>query len=215
MVSLRGPLFESPSRPHYLVVEDDSVLAATLCRFLQSAGGTATAASRVSQALEIFGGGALFAGLVLDVGLPDGSGLELLASLRARGVRTPALVLTGHRDEETIAGAQLQGAQFLPKPPREENLRAFVATTLDLHRVARGRLELAVRDWSERHALTKREGEVLFLAATGDARGELAAKLGVQETTMKTTVRRLLRKSGQFTLGDLTAKIHRALFVDE
>ena len=203
------------STAHYLVVEDDPVLAQALCRFLRTTGARATAASTIAGAMEFIGAGAPIDGLLLDVGLPDGSGLELLAAARARGVHAPALVLTGHHDADTLAAAQLHGAQFLPKPPREENLRAFIDATLEFRRATRFRLDELVAEWSAKYGLTPREEEVLLLACTGIARGDLAGELGVQETTIRTTVRRLLRKAGQFSLGDLTAKVHRELFGHE
>ncbi len=205
---------DAPS-PHYLVVEDDSVLAQALSRFLSTTGGGTTVASTIADALEFIDAGGPLAGMVLDVGLPDGSGLELLAAARARGVQVPALVLTGYQDEGTITSAQLHRAQFLPKPPREENLRAFVDAAMTFRKLTRVRLQETVDDWAISHGFTPREKEIMLLACTGFARGELAERLGVEETTMKTMVRRLLRKSGQFTLGDLAAKVHRALFEHE
>ena len=212
---LPRPSPEGFSPPHYLVVEDDAVLVRALSRFLRRSGGEATTAPTIAEALRHVATGKPIDGMLLDVGLPDGSGLELLALARAHGVHAPALVLTGHHDGDTIARAQLHRAQFLPKPPREENLRAFVETTVELRRLTRVRLEEAVAEWSERHGLAAREKEVLLLASMGFGRQDLAEKMGVQKTTVKTTVRRLLRKSKHFTLGDLTATIHRALFSHE
>jgi len=196
---------------YYLVVEDDRVLARVLSRFLGSAWIEHTvrgAIACIEQEREAL------LGLIVDVRLPDGSGIEFLARARQLGVSAPALVLTSLEDREIIAAAQLHGAFFLPKPPREENLRAFVEQTQRSVPQSRAELDAEVNACARRLGLTPREREILLLAASGVQRSDIAESLGVEECTAKTLVRRLLRKAGHSTLGDVVSDIHRNVFLD-
>ena len=129
-------------------------------------------------------------------------------------MHVPALVLTSLEDRETIAAAQLHDAFFLPKPPREENLRAFVEHTRRAAPKGSSDLGDEVSACASRLGLTPREREILLLAASGVPRSALASELGVEECTAKTLVRRLLRKAGHNTLGDVVSDIHRSVFLE-
>ena len=63
--------------------------------------------------------------------MPDLTGLELVAELRRRGVYVPAVLVTGSpsRDLERRA-AELDGMRVMPKPPMEDELLRFVASTI-------------------------------------------------------------------------------------
>ncbi len=195
----------------FLIVEDDLTLSRTLARFL-SEFGDAQIASSVAAAEAAMPRAATFAGLLVDVGLGDGSGLEWLGRARAAGLRAPAMVLTAQRDADVIAGAQLTDAYYLPKPPREANLRAFVERCKSERTRAHVRLREDVRAYGLRHALSPREDQALMLAASGVPRCDLAGALGVEETTTKTLVRNLLRKTHQCALADVVGEIHRNVF---
>ena len=78
-----------------------------------------------------------FDAVLLDLSLPDGSGLKALREARARGDRTPVLVLTArNRTEERIAGLDAGADDYLGKPfdlaEVEARLRALVRRRLDL-----------------------------------------------------------------------------------
>lgn len=71
-----------------LVVEDDTLIADSLTRSLGPLGNTVEVFSRLSEARAALANGQ-FDLVVLDLGLPDGNGLSLLADLRRRGNATP------------------------------------------------------------------------------------------------------------------------------
>ena len=202
---LGGPL------RRFLVVEDDRPFARSLARYLRGFG-RVSVVHTVSDALARLDEGYEYAGFVLDVGLPDSSGLELLRLIRERGHDTPALVLTGHDEADVIAAAQLHHATFLCKPASQENLFAFVQWTKEHRRAAERRLRDAVRDFGDRHALTPREEQLLLLSASGTRRSELGAALGVTEATVKTLVRRLLQRTQRADLADVVADVHHGVF---
>ncbi len=99
-----------------LVVEDDPVLADGLKAGLRLAGATVDALENCADAraaLEV----AQFDAIVLDVMLPDGSGLDLLKELRAGGDRTPVLLLTALDDvTNRINGLDTGADDYLGKP---------------------------------------------------------------------------------------------------
>ncbi len=99
-----------------LLIEDDDGTADEILMELGRAGHAATRASSLAQAAPLARGDAVDL-LILDRQLPDGEGLELLASLRAAGQRTPALVLSalGSLDDR-VRGLRAGGDDYLPKP---------------------------------------------------------------------------------------------------
>ncbi|MDY0743623.1 response regulator transcription factor [Paucibacter sp. R3-3] len=124
-----------------LVVEDDALLSQTMRRSLSEANHHVDVASNLAQA-EHFWRVQEFDAVLLDLSLPDGSGLKALREARARGDRTPVLVLTArNRTEERIAGLDAGADDYLGKPfdlaEVEARLRALVRRRLDLTDQAR------------------------------------------------------------------------------
>jgi DNA-binding NarL/FixJ family response regulator len=200
------------ARIPFLVIEDDRPLARSLDRFLRRFGDVEVTHS-VREARERIATGRLFRGIVFDVRLPDGSGLDLLAEIRRGGNNVPALVLTAVNDPAVPRDAQLHRALFLPKPPGEDHLAAFVEWAEAPDRQPRDKLEREVDRLVEHFKLSEREKEILLLAARGFDRIEISDELGVEPSTVKTTVRRLLRKTGHNTLADLVTVVLRAVFL--
>jgi len=124
-----------------LVVEDDAVLRGVMQRSLADAGHRVDAAATVAEA-DHFWSVQPFDAVLLDLNLPQdaspasplGSGLAVLRAARARGDRTPVLVLTARdRTEERIAGLDAGADDYLGKPfdlaEVEARLRALVRRT--------------------------------------------------------------------------------------
>ena len=107
-----------------LVVEDSLPTRELLARSLAEAGWTATFAARIAtgrrHAIED-----TFDVIVLDIMLPDGSGLDLCRDLRAEAVDTPILFLTARGDvQDRIAGLDAGGDDYLRKPFAVAELQA-------------------------------------------------------------------------------------------
>jgi len=124
-----------------LLVEDDTVLCDVMLRSLQDAGHRVDVASTLEQASHFWRVQPLDA-VLLDLNLPQsghpqsglGNGLTVLREARARGDRTPVLVLTArNRTEERIAGLDAGADDYLGKPFElaevEARLRALVRRT--------------------------------------------------------------------------------------
>jgi two-component system vancomycin resistance associated response regulator VraR len=182
-----------------LCVEDDPLVQRAVRRALPEFDvaivGT-IAASRELMLHERFGA------WLIDISIPDGSGIELLAWARKRGDKTPALVMTGLVDRQPVNEAQALGAEFLYKPYSASNLRAFVARTY-ANLVNAPDASRRIDELVARASLTTREEEIVRAIARGVDRSDLAQTLGVKENTVKTHIRGLLEKTGHRDLGQV------------
>jgi DNA-binding response OmpR family regulator len=109
---------------HLLLVEDDSHLATLTARLLTTDRHVVDVTARGREAVEIVEVGGLDA-LILDVGLPDISGLEVARLIRLRGSRLPILMLTA-RDgiHDRVRGLDAGADDYLVKPFAYEELAA-------------------------------------------------------------------------------------------
>jgi two-component system response regulator QseB len=99
-----------------LIVEDDAMLGDGLCVGLRISGFTPELVATCADALEALSQGG-FAAVALDVMLPDGSGLDVLAQMRGRDDTTPVLLLTAlDQVRDRIAGLDLGADDYLGKP---------------------------------------------------------------------------------------------------
>lgn len=113
-----------------LLVEDDAELAAGLRADLESAGYAVDLSSDGIEA-EFLGGESGYDGVVLDLGLPGKSGLEVLRHWRARGNDVPVVVLTA-RDawHEKVDGFKAGADDYVAKPFHPEELLARISAVL-------------------------------------------------------------------------------------
>ena len=149
--------------------------------------------------------------LVTDMRMPGMSGLELQATLAARGCPRSIVFVTGQGDIRTTVQAMKAGAvTFLSKPVQRQELVAAVEEALS--RDASGRLhqreELEV---ARRLAtLTPRERQVLELVATGRLNKQIAVELGAAEKTVKVHRGRIMEKMQVRTAAGLVSLLARA-----
>ena len=109
--------------PHVLLLEDDPAIARTVCYALERDGIRCTHSLLLVDARRQWQTQSpRFDALLLDVGLPDGSGLDWCRDLRAAGAATPMLVLSARGEEmDRVLGLELGADDYLTKPfsPRE------------------------------------------------------------------------------------------------
>jgi DNA-binding response OmpR family regulator len=107
-----------------LLIEDDAVIARELVLRWQQRGWLVHAAPSLREADEAMTA-SVFELIVLDLGLPDGDGLQWLAALRRRDRNTPVLVLTARdRVADRVQGLQTGADDYLVKPFAVEELDA-------------------------------------------------------------------------------------------
>jgi FixJ family two-component response regulator len=196
--------------PTVYVVDDDPDVLKSIARLLDSAGFAVLAFPSPKSFLERLDRTAPGC-IVLDLAMPDLSGLDLQRVLESQGSPLPIVFLTGRGDIATSVHAMKRGAaDFLTKPVDDVRLIAAVRDAL-----ARNREQRAIRAEHDRvaeclAALTAREREVLERIVAGRLNKQIAAELGTAEKTIKFHRANLMRKLGVRTLADLVKLAERA-----
>ncbi|MDG2528522.1 response regulator transcription factor [Caulobacter endophyticus] len=131
--------------------------------------------------------------LLLDVRMPDMSGLELLDALKARGCERPVIFMTGHGDVPLAVEAMQKGAiTFLEKPFQEAALEAALERAFAQARPAQTPGQEA---YARRLAgLTEREREVMALVVAGKVNKVIAYDLGISPKTVELHRSRIMTK---------------------
>lgn len=113
-----------------LLVEDNERLSALLTQGLGGAGFEIDVASTTSDAFEAAVGTG-YSAIVLDLGLPDGDGLNVLREIRRRGIATPVLILTARSGlKDRVKGLETGADDYLGKPFALEELVARLRALL-------------------------------------------------------------------------------------
>lgn len=113
-----------------LVIEDDMLLSRRLRQALEQAGHQVTAEMTLKGAFHRNETEA-FELMLVDLTLPDGSGLQFCRSLREKGSRIPLLIISGHVDDDSLEEGFEAGADdYLKKPFSERELLARIKCAL-------------------------------------------------------------------------------------
>jgi FixJ family two-component response regulator len=142
--------------------------------------------------------------LVLDVRLPDISGLDFQDKLAENNIKIPITFITGYGDiPMTVKALQAGAVGFLTKPLREEELLDAVRVSLEKDRDRRNKDKTfsALRDRFQ--SLTHREQQIFELVTTGLMNKQMAAKLEVSEITIKAHRGNVMRKMAARSFADL------------
>ena len=193
----------SQDMPVVFVVDDDVSVRGSLESLIHSAGWWP----------EIFGSALEFFFhprpkvpncLILDVNLPDISGLDLQKIVSVERTDMPIIFVTGFGDVAMTVKAMKAGAiEFLMKPFHSDVLLSAVKEALERSRTAL-ESELEMHALQDRHAsLSRREQEVMALVVTGLLNKQVAFELGLSEVTVKAHRGQVMRKMKARSLPDL------------
>jgi len=190
-----------------LVIDDDPACRAALKELFESVG----------LKVQLYASGRTFledclpdatSCVVLDVRLPETSGLKVQEELAKADIHVPIVFVTGHGDTPMAVRAMKAGAaDFLTKPFRSEDLLDAVFSALERDRARRKELELHSTKRKNFESLSAREREVVARVLSGDLNKQIAAKLGLSEVTVKLHRTHVMRKMGAKTLAELIRMI--------
>jgi len=186
-----------------VIIDDDAEFRDSVARLLRSVAINIQQFSSVSDFLKAD----LPEGptcLVLDVRMPGGSGLDLQRDLAAANRQLPIVFITAHGDIPMTVQAMKGGAiEFLTKPFRDQDLLDAVEAGLARDR-ARREDEKALDVLRERFdSLSTREREVMIRVTAGRLNKQIAADIGITESTVKVHRSHLMRKMKARSLPEL------------
>jgi len=189
--------------PTILVIDDDESVRDALDGLFRAAGLKA----QCFRSTEEFRRTARPAGpacLVLDVRMPDQSGLDFQHELAMQATEIPIVFITGHGDIPMSVQAMKAGAiEFLTKPFNSRDL--LEATRRGLEKdAARWQKSRALSKSRDRFdGLTQRQREVMAYVVSGFLNKQIAAHLNISEIAVKVHRRKVMRKMGAVSLVDL------------
>jgi DNA-binding NarL/FixJ family response regulator len=179
-------------------------VARALCHWILAAGWEVRAAASVQSSRVALN--ERFDGAIVDLGLPDGSGFEVIDAARRRQRDVPIFVLTGGGDTASINRAQRMGVEYACKPADAENVRCFLRRC---ETASQKRLDDLVAAVIARHGLTPAESRIVRAAVECATREALSETLGLSFNTVKTQVHAVLARTGAASLEELVAPIRR------
>lgn len=142
--------------------------------------------------------------LVLDVNLPDLSGLDLQEMVSGERSDTPIIFVTGYGDVPMTVRAMKAGAvEFLTKPFGDDVLLSAIQQSLERSKAALTR-DSEMRDLMDRYeCLSRREQEVMALVVAGLLNKQVGFELGISEITVKAHRGMVMRKMKAKSFADL------------
>jgi FixJ family two-component response regulator len=176
---------KSTAAPTVFIIDDDRGVRQAIHDLVESVGLRA----------ESFATGEEFLGmrqigrpscLVLDVRLPQMSGLDFQRRLAESGLQIPIIFVTAHGDIPMSVKALKSGAvEFLTKPFRDQDLLDAIQQALERDGITL-KEQAEVHDLRERYSeLTPREQEVMMLVVSGMLNKQIASDIGASEATVK------------------------------
>lgn len=166
-------------------VDDDDAMRKATARLLEAAGlQVATYAS--ARDFLTCADSSMAGCVILDMRLPDQSGLDLQAALASQGVQLPVIFMTGYGlIPDTVRAMQRGAIDFLTKPVDAQNLLASVSRALAQDAASRAERARQHELRSRYDRLTPREREVFLHLISGQLNKQVAADLQIAERTIK------------------------------
>ncbi|MGA7801225.1 MAG: response regulator transcription factor [Gammaproteobacteria bacterium] len=191
--------------PTVFVVDDDQTVRGSLQWLLESMKLTVRTFGAAQDFLQTYDTDQPGC-VVVDVRMPDISGLQLQEILAQQGIGLPVILITGHGDIATAVRAMKAGAyDFFEKPFNDQLLleRIQQALAADI----RLRRDMARQDENAEcfNSLTPRETEVLDRVVRGTPNKLIAAELGISIKTVEVHRARVMRKLAVTSVAELTA----------
>jgi RNA polymerase sigma factor (sigma-70 family) len=189
--------------PTVFIVDDDESVRKSLSRLLKSAGNKVETYSSAIEFLKRnpYEGPAC---LLLDIRMPELSGLELQEALAKKNHTISIVFITGHGSIPLSVQAMKAGAvDFIEKPFEEQTLLDAVNLAIKKDRSAKQK-QADIRKIQKRiESLTRQERKVFTFVVSGLLNKQIASELGISERTVKAHRAQVMRKIQAKSLADL------------
>lgn len=196
--------------PTIYVVDDDDSMRQAIALLLRTVGYTPVVFARPGEFLAKHDAN-VHGCLVLDIRMPEMSGLEVQQQLNRSGAILPVIFITGHGDIPMAVQAMKDGAfDFLTKPFRDQDLLDRINNALKQDAENRASIEKHADLRRRVESLTPREREVLDLIVEGKANKVVAIDLGLSERTVEIHRANVMEKMGARSVAHLV-KMHLTL----
>ena len=196
--------------PTVYVVDDDDGMRRALDTLLSTVGYKTAVFSRPSEFLANFKVDSPGC-LVLDIRMPDMSGLELQQHLNRIGSMLPVIFITGHGDVPMAVQAMKEGAfEFIQKPFRDQDLLDRINHALKQDVEIRNTVARRAEVLHRLESLTPRERQVMDLVVDGAANKVIAIDLDLSERTVEIHRAKVMEKMGARSVAHLV-KLHLTL----
>jgi len=190
----------------YIVDDDDDIREALVCLFA-SEGLASLAFASAHGLLDFCQHGMDMRGcILLDVNMPDMTGIELQQNLRQRGIDIPIVFLTGYGDVSSSSQAFRRGAvDFLEKPIDKDILidRVNEAFAADCKQYEQRQQRAVLNERGSR--LTSREMEVMKRVVKGHSSKQIAKDLAISHRTVEVYRAKVMEKMQARTLAELVS----------
>ncbi len=198
---------EKLPEPVIYVVDDDAGMRGALDALLRTVGYRTSVFSRPSDFLAHFSADAPGC-LVLDIRMPEMSGLEVQQKLNASGSMLPVIFVTGHGDVPMAVQAMKEGAfEFIQKPFRDQDLLDRINHALRQDAENRSGLARHAEILKLLKSLTPRERQVMDMVVDGAANKVIALDLMLSERTVEIHRAKVMEKMGARSVAHLV-KLH-------
>ncbi|MDD2741938.1 MAG: response regulator transcription factor [Rhodocyclaceae bacterium] len=195
------------SEPSIYVVDDDEAMRDSMTWLLEGEG-YRVACFESAEAFLRARSDAMRGCIVLDVRMPEMSGLELHEKLDALGSQLPIIFITGHGDVPMAVAALQRGAcDFIEKPFRNEDLLSRVSRALEVDSQLAARQQRNSTISHRLAQLTQREREVMQLVVAGKLNKQVADQLDISMKTVEAHRARVMDKMGVRTLAELVKAV--------
>ncbi len=198
---------EKSAAPTVYVVDDDDGMRRALDTLLSTVGYTTAVFSCAGEFLANFKTDASGC-LVLDIRMPDMSGLELQQHLNHIGSMLPVIFITGHGDVPMAVQAMKEGAfEFIQKPFRDQDLLDRINHALKQDSENRSTVARRAEVLHRFESLTPRERQVMDMVVDGAANKVIAIDLDLSERTVEIHRAKVMEKMGARSVAHLV-KLH-------